>query len=76
MTTITEGTEISAAQARTIEEPEIDRRSTNSPYFGRFTCDVCGDDFAVHRWLSVEERKFTDIETRQTWSGLVVLACD
>ncbi|RPK32540.1 hypothetical protein EES39_38415 [Streptomyces sp. ADI92-24] len=76
MTTASTGVESSAAVTRTIEEPEIDKRSIESPYFGRFTCDVCGDDFALHRSLKVEERQFTDIETRETWPGLIVTACD
>ncbi|MGW1819876.1 hypothetical protein ACWCQM_40750 [Streptomyces sp. NPDC002125] len=76
MTTTSAGTEAGPATTRTIEEPEIDKRSAESPHFGRFTCDVCGDDFAVHRSLTVEEREFTDIETRATWPGLVVVACD
>ncbi|MFJ5646398.1 hypothetical protein [Streptomyces sp. NPDC093223] len=76
MTTPCTGVEASTPTTRTIDEPEIDKRSAESPYFGRFTCDVCGDDFAVHRSLTVEERQFTDIETRQTWPGLVVIACD
>ncbi|MFF8387875.1 hypothetical protein ACF053_30120 [Streptomyces kanasensis] len=71
-----EGIEAGSAKSRTIEEPEIDKRSAESPYFGRFTCDVCGDDFALHRSLTVEERQFTNIETRQSWPGLVVIACD
>ncbi|PNE43401.1 hypothetical protein AOB60_00175 [Streptomyces noursei] len=61
---------------RTIEEPEIDRRSATSPYFGRFTCEICGDDFSVHRWLTVKECEFTDIATQETWPGLTVIACD
>ncbi|MFD8387431.1 hypothetical protein ACFV2X_54695 [Streptomyces sp. NPDC059679] len=76
MTTASAGVESSTAVIRTIEEPEIDRRSAESPYFGQCPCDVCGDDFAVHRSLTVEEREFTDITTRETWPGLIVIACD
>jgi hypothetical protein len=76
MTTPSAGVETTTPTTRTIDEPEIDRRSAESPYFGRFTCDVCGDDFAVHRSLTVEESQFTDIETRTTWPGLIVVACD
>ncbi|MFJ8388674.1 hypothetical protein ACIQ9Q_29935 [Streptomyces sp. NPDC094438] len=76
MTAPSPDVEAGPAKTRTIDEPEIDKRSAESPYFGRFTCDVCGDDFAVHRSLTVEEREFTDIETRATWSGLIVVACD
>ncbi|MFE4264559.1 hypothetical protein [Streptomyces sp. NPDC056883] len=76
MTTTCEGVEAGPATTRTIDEPEIDRRSAESPYFGRFTCEVCGDDFAVHRSLTVREMEFTDIETRASWPGLIVIACD
>ncbi|GHH57756.1 hypothetical protein [Streptomyces candidus] len=76
MTTTPTGVESSAAVTRTIEEPEIDKRSAAGPYFGRFSCDVCGDDFALHRSLTVEEREFTSIETGYTWPGLLVIACD
>ncbi|MDW8809956.1 hypothetical protein P1P68_35465 [Streptomyces scabiei] len=76
MTTPSAGVEASTPTIRTIDEPEIDKTSAESPYFGRFTCDVCGDDFALHRSLTVEERTFTDIETGKTWPGLIVIACD
>ncbi|GHI98105.1 hypothetical protein [Streptomyces olivaceus] len=76
MTTTSEDVAAGPATTRTIDEPEIDRRSAASPYFGCFVCDVCGDDFAVHRSLTVEEREFTDITTRETWPGMVVVACD
>ncbi|MFB6670548.1 hypothetical protein [Streptomyces parvus] len=70
------GVEASPAKTRIIDEPEIDQRSARSSSFGTAQCDVCGDDFAVHRQLTVEEIEFTDIETRETWPGLRVVACD
>ncbi|MBD2829846.1 hypothetical protein ID875_20905 [Streptomyces globisporus] len=76
MTTTSEGVTASPATTRTIDEPEIDKRSAENPYFGRFTCDVCGDDFAVHRSLTVEERELTHIETSETWNALIVVDCD
>ncbi|MFE2530076.1 hypothetical protein ACFXEL_38285 [Streptomyces sp. NPDC059382] len=76
MTTTCEGVEAGPAKTRTIEEPEIDRRSAKSPYFGSYICEVCGDDFALHRSLTVQEMEYTDIETRVSWPGLIVIACD
>ncbi|WP_103529237.1 hypothetical protein [Streptomyces sp. SM12] len=67
---------VEAISTRTINEPEIDRRSAASPHFACASCDACGDDFAVHRSMTFEEREFTDIATRETWTGTVVVDCD